>query len=123
MRIANQDLKLIMRFTSLLAVARDRVFLLSRPKASASVFGGLSFRQQSLDVVQLHKCLLEGVLGISEQAIRDLAVEVGTEYPEVQAADDEAAHAGGVEHVAPDHAVAVAGGSADVFFRIVADRF
>ncbi len=28
-------------------------------------------RQQALDVVQLHKCLLEGVLGISEEAIRD----------------------------------------------------
>jgi len=57
--------------TSLIAVSRDRVFLLSRPKAPASAFAGLSFRQQSLDVVQLHKCLLEGVLGISEQAIRD----------------------------------------------------
>src|SRR6266568_3891610 len=57
--------------TSLLAVSRDRVFLLSRPKASASAFGGLSFRQQSLDVIQLHKCLLEGVLRISEQAVRD----------------------------------------------------
>jgi uncharacterized protein (DUF1015 family) len=57
--------------TSLLAVARDRVFLLSRPRAPASTFGSLSFRQQSLDVVQLHKCLLEGVLGISEQAVRD----------------------------------------------------
>ncbi len=57
--------------TSLLAVARDRVFLLSRPKAPASVFGGLSFRQQNLDVVQLHKCLLEGDLGFTEDAIRN----------------------------------------------------
>jgi uncharacterized protein (DUF1015 family) len=57
--------------TSLVAVGRDRVFLLSRPKAPPSVFGGLSMRQQGLDVVQLHKCLLEGVLGISEEAIRD----------------------------------------------------
>src|SRR5262249_40266838 len=57
--------------TSLLAVAKDRVFLLSRPKAQSSVFGGLSFRQQNLDVVQLHKCLLESAIGISEQAIRD----------------------------------------------------
>src|SRR5262249_35842605 len=56
---------------SVIAVSRDRVFLLSRLKAPASEFAGLSFRQQSLDVVQLHKCLLEGVLGISEQAIRD----------------------------------------------------
>ena len=28
-------------------------------------------RQQSLDVVQLHRCLLERVLGISEEAIRE----------------------------------------------------
>jgi uncharacterized protein (DUF1015 family) len=57
--------------TSLLAVGRDRVFLLSRPKAPASAFGNLSLRQQGLDVVQLHKLLLEGALGISEEAIRD----------------------------------------------------
>ena len=57
--------------TSLLAVGPDRVFLLSRPKAPASAFGGLSFRQQGLDVVHLHKCLLEGALGISEEAIRN----------------------------------------------------
>jgi uncharacterized protein (DUF1015 family) len=57
--------------TSLLVVARNRVFLLSRPKAPASAFDNLSLRQQALDVVQLHKCLLEGVLGISEAAIRN----------------------------------------------------
>ena len=58
--------------TAMLAVAADRVFLLDRAKAvPPSVFNGLSLRQQSLDVVQLHKCLLEGVLGISEEAIRD----------------------------------------------------
>jgi uncharacterized protein (DUF1015 family) len=57
--------------TALLAVARDRAFLLSRPKAPAAVFGNASLRQQGLDVVQLHKCLLQGVLGISEEAIRD----------------------------------------------------
>ena len=57
--------------TSLLAVGRDRVFLLSRPKAQASSFGSLSLRQQGLDVVQLHKLLLEGALGISEEAIRN----------------------------------------------------
>jgi uncharacterized protein (DUF1015 family) len=57
--------------TSLVAVGRDRVFLLSRPKAPASAFGSLSLRQQGLDVVQLHKCLLEGALGISEEAIRN----------------------------------------------------
>lgn len=57
--------------TALIAVSRDRAFLLSRPKASSSVFGGLSFRQQRLDVVQLHKCILERALGISEEAIRN----------------------------------------------------
>ena len=31
----------------------------------------LSLRQQALDVVQLHKCLLEGVLKISEESIRN----------------------------------------------------
>ena len=57
--------------TALLAVGRDGVFLLSRCKAPAAVFGGLSFRQQGLDVVQLHRCLLEKALGISEEAIRN----------------------------------------------------
>jgi len=37
----------------------------------AHFFGKLSLRQQALDVVQLHKCLLEGVLNISEEAIRN----------------------------------------------------
>ncbi len=58
--------------TSVLAVTADRVFLLDRPKPlSYSLLAGLSLRQQSLDVVQLHKILLESVLGISEEAIRD----------------------------------------------------
>ena len=51
---------------------RQRAFLLHTPKAiGTSVFGSLSLRQQALDVVQLHKCLLEGVLQISEEAIRN----------------------------------------------------
>ena len=57
--------------TALLGVSLDRAFLFSRPKAPASVFGGLSFQQQGLDVVQLHKCLLERSLDISEEAIRN----------------------------------------------------
>ena len=58
--------------TAMLAVTADRVFLLDRAKSvSPRVFADLSLRQQALDVVQLHKCLLEGVLGISEEAIRD----------------------------------------------------
>ena len=58
--------------TALMAVTADRVFLMDTPKAVGSnFFSSLSLRQQSLDVVQLHKCLLEGVLGISEEAIRN----------------------------------------------------
>ena len=58
--------------TALLAVTAEHAFLLHSPKASsAGLFGNLSLRQQTLDVVQLHKCLLEGVLKISEDAIRN----------------------------------------------------
>ena len=58
--------------TALLAVMADRVFLLDRAKLiTSNIFAGFSLRQQALDVVQLHKLLLEGVLGISEEAIRD----------------------------------------------------
>lgn len=58
--------------TALLAVTADRAFLIDTPKWSGSrFFAGLSLRQQSLDVVQLHKCLLEGVLAISADAIRE----------------------------------------------------
>jgi uncharacterized protein (DUF1015 family) len=57
--------------TALLAATASRVFLLHTPKAPAAMFPGLSIRQQSLDVVQLHKVLLEGVLALSEESIRD----------------------------------------------------
>ena len=58
--------------TAFLAVTADRAFLLHSPKPGTSKFlHGLSNRQQSLDVVQLHKCLLEGVLGLSEESIRN----------------------------------------------------
>jgi len=58
--------------TALLAVTASRAFLLHSPKAAgAQFFAGLSSRQQALDVVQLHKCLLEGVLKLSEESIRD----------------------------------------------------
>ena len=57
--------------TALLAVAKDRALLLDSPKAATARFlAGLSRRQQSLDVVELHKCLLEGVLQLSEESIR-----------------------------------------------------
>jgi uncharacterized protein (DUF1015 family) len=58
--------------TALLAVTARRAFLLHSPKAAgAKFFAGLSPRQQALDVVQLHKCLLEGVLQLSEESIRN----------------------------------------------------
>jgi len=58
--------------TALLAITAGHAFLLHSPKAIGSdLFGNLSLRQQALDVVQLHKCLLEGVLKISEEAIRN----------------------------------------------------
>jgi hypothetical protein len=58
--------------TALLAVTANRAFLLHSPKpAGAKFFAGLSARQQALDVVQLHKCLLEGVLQLSEESIRN----------------------------------------------------
>jgi uncharacterized protein (DUF1015 family) len=58
--------------TALLAITADRAFLLDKPESQASeIFSEFSSRQQALDVVQLHKCVLERVLGISEEAIRN----------------------------------------------------
>jgi uncharacterized protein (DUF1015 family) len=58
--------------TALLAVTADRAFLLDKPRAGGSnIFEGLSQQQQSLDVMQLHRCLLQKVLGISEEAIHN----------------------------------------------------
>ena len=58
--------------TALLAVLRNRCLLLKNLKSTASQFlSGVSERQRALDVVQLHKCLLEGVLKLSEESIRN----------------------------------------------------
>ncbi len=58
--------------TTILAVAAQRAFLLHHPNPNANeTFRGVSVRQQALDVVQLHKCLLEHVLGLSEESIRN----------------------------------------------------
>jgi len=57
--------------TVLLAVAANRAFLLHSPKGEALALAGFSPRQRALDVVQLHKCLLEGVLKLSEESIRN----------------------------------------------------
>jgi uncharacterized protein (DUF1015 family) len=57
--------------TTILAVTPNRAFLLHHPNPNAAqVFNKLSIRQQSLDVVQLHKVLLENVLHLSEESIR-----------------------------------------------------
>jgi uncharacterized protein (DUF1015 family) len=57
--------------TAILAVTSERDFLLHSPRAERSFFAGLSPRQESLDVVQLHKVLLESVLALSEESIRN----------------------------------------------------
>ncbi len=58
--------------TSILAVTANRAFLLHHPNPNSTAhFAGLSTRQQALDVVQLHKCLLEKVLNLSQESIRN----------------------------------------------------
>jgi len=58
--------------TALLAVTSHGGFLLrSRSDLKWNDATGLSERQRALDVVQLHKLVLEGVLGLSEEDIRD----------------------------------------------------
>jgi uncharacterized protein (DUF1015 family) len=58
--------------TALLAVTAQRTFLLHSLKpAGFDLLSGLSPRQQSLDVVRLHKCLLEHGLKLSEESIRN----------------------------------------------------
>jgi hypothetical protein len=59
--------------TTVLAITADRAFLLHHPipNVAPQIFSGMSIRQQSLDVVQLHKCLIEKVLNLSEESIRD----------------------------------------------------
>jgi uncharacterized protein (DUF1015 family) len=60
--------------TAFVAVTKDGNYLL-RAKAetaeSRALFDGLSERQRRLDVVQLHRVLLQNLLGISEEAIRE----------------------------------------------------
>lgn len=54
------------------AVTTSRAWLLHSPKPSGAKFlSSLSAGQRSLDVVRLHKCLLEGVLKLSEESIRN----------------------------------------------------
>jgi uncharacterized protein (DUF1015 family) len=58
--------------TALLAVTSHGSFLLrSRAEQHSTSLAGLSERQRALDVVQLHKLVLEDALGMSENDIRD----------------------------------------------------
>ncbi len=58
--------------TALAAVTAEGVVLLrAKPGAADSFMPDLSPRQRQLDVVQLHKVILENVLGISEEAVRN----------------------------------------------------
>ena len=56
---------------ALLAVTANNAFLLkARRDAQSPSFQGLSEQQRSLDVVQLHKLILEEIIGMSEEDIR-----------------------------------------------------
>jgi len=72
--------------TVLLAVTPPADFIIETrgdQRAADDLLAGLSPRQRELDVVQLHKVLLEGVLGLSEESIRR---QTNLRY--VRAADD-----------------------------------
>jgi uncharacterized protein (DUF1015 family) len=58
--------------TALLAVTRDSSYLLrALPRQQSKALDGQSERQRELDVVQLHKLVLEETLKMSEEDIRD----------------------------------------------------
>lgn len=54
-----------------IAATREGDFLLTpKPEAAAPLLAGLSPRQRQLDVTQLHKVVLEKLLGLSEDTVR-----------------------------------------------------
>jgi uncharacterized protein (DUF1015 family) len=56
---------------AIVAATRDGSFLLrAKPQAVDAELAGISPRQRALDVVQLHKILIEKVLGLDEAAVR-----------------------------------------------------
>ena len=58
--------------TALLAITAHASFLLcSRPGQESKSLAGMSAQQRALDVVQLHKLVLEEALGMSEEDIRN----------------------------------------------------
>jgi uncharacterized protein (DUF1015 family) len=57
--------------TAFIAATRDGDYLLTpKPEAIAPLLAGLSPRQQQLDVTQLHKVVLEKILGLNEETVR-----------------------------------------------------
>ena len=59
--------------SAMIAVTSGGAFLLrARPDAVARALTDVSLRQRKLDVVLLHRLLIEGVLGVSEEAVRAL---------------------------------------------------
>jgi len=56
---------------ALLAAAKNAVWLLRSLPAAQQALAALPERQRQLDVIQLHKLLLEGALGMSEESIRN----------------------------------------------------
>lgn len=60
--------------TAFVALTRQGSYLMrARKRPIQEALGAVSARQRDLDVVQLHRVLLERVLGISEEAIRNQA--------------------------------------------------
>jgi uncharacterized protein (DUF1015 family) len=58
--------------TALLAVTPDSAYLMrALPNQQSDSLAGQSLRQQQLDVIQLHKLVLEETLGMSEEDIRN----------------------------------------------------
>ncbi len=57
--------------TALLAVAPSGTYLLRTKGNTAGLLGNYSAQQQQLDVVQLHKVVLEHVMDLSEESIRN----------------------------------------------------
>ena len=56
---------------TLLAVSADRAHLLrAKPGAAESALPGMDVKERHLDIVQLHKLLLENALGMTEEDIR-----------------------------------------------------
>jgi hypothetical protein len=54
-----------------IAATRDGDFLLTpKPEAITPLLAGLTKRQQQLDVTQLHKVILEKLLGLNEDTVR-----------------------------------------------------